>query len=84
MLSVGPQELVVLGGLLLLLIVFGSSRFSSTARDPGQLLGGTRRTVEDVKSDLIPEEVDQARKAIKDLKAEALYGADQDKQRHKP
>jgi Sec-independent protein translocase protein TatA len=84
MLSVGPQELGVLGGLLLLLIVFGSSRFSSTARDVGQLLGGTKRTVEDVKSDLIPEEVDQARKAIKDLKAEALYGADQDKQRHKP
>jgi Sec-independent protein translocase protein TatA len=84
MLSVGPQELVVLGGLLLLLIVFGSSKFSSTARDVGQLLGGTKRTVEDVKADLIPEEVAEARDAIKDLKAEALYGADQDKQRHKP
>jgi Sec-independent protein translocase protein TatA len=78
MLSVGPQELVVLGGLLLLLIVFGSSKFSSTARDLGQLLGGTKRTVEEAKSDLIPEEVKEARDAIKDLKAEALYGAVQD------
>jgi Sec-independent protein translocase protein TatA len=84
MLSVGPQELVVLGGLLLLLIVFGSSRFSSTARDLGQLLGGTKRTVEDVKSEIIPEEVREARDTIKDLKSEALYGANQDKQRHKP
>jgi Sec-independent protein translocase protein TatA len=84
MLSVGPQELVVLGGLLLLLIVFGSSQFSSTAHDLGQLLGGTKRTVEEVKSDLIPEEVDQARDAIKDFKSEVLYGAQQDKQRRKP
>jgi Sec-independent protein translocase protein TatA len=83
MLNVGPQELVVLGGLLLLLIVFGSAKFSSTARDLGQLLGGTKRTVEEAKSDLIPEEAAEARDAIKDLKAEALYGADQDKQRCK-
>jgi Sec-independent protein translocase protein TatA len=83
MLSVGPQELVILGGLILALIVFGSAKFSRTARDVGKLLGGTKRTVEEAKSDLIPEEVDQARKALKDLKAEALYGADQDKQRRK-
>jgi Sec-independent protein translocase protein TatA len=83
MLSVDSQEVAVLGGLLLLLVVFGSAKFSSTARDLGQRLGGTKRTVEDVKSDLIPEEVAEARTAIKDLKAEALYGADQDKQRRK-
>jgi Sec-independent protein translocase protein TatA len=84
MLSVGPQELAVFGVVLLLLIVFGSAKFSSTARNLGQLLGGTKRTVEEAKSDLIPEEVKQAREAIKDLKAEALYGAQQDKQRGKP
>ena len=66
------------------MIVFGSSKFSSTARDLGQLLSGAKRTVEDVKSDLIPEEVAQARHAIKDLKSEALYGAKQDKQRRNP
>jgi Sec-independent protein translocase protein TatA len=84
MLSVGPQEFVILGVLLLFLFIFGSSKSSSTARDLGQLLGGTKRTVEEAKSDLIPEEVKQAREAIKDLKSEALYGAQQDKQRGKP
>jgi Sec-independent protein translocase protein TatA len=84
MLSLGPQELAVLGVLLLLLVVFGSAKVSSTARDLGHLLSGTKRTVEEAKSDLIPEEVKEARDAIKDLKAEALYGANQDKQRHKP
>jgi Sec-independent protein translocase protein TatA len=84
MLSVGPQEFVILGVLLLFLFIFGSSKFSSTARDLGQLLGGTKRTVEEAKTELIPEEVAEARDAIKDLKAEALYGAKQDKQRRKP
>jgi Sec-independent protein translocase protein TatA len=84
MLSIGPQELAVLGGLLLCLIVFGSAKFSSTARDLGQLLGGTRRTIEEAKTDLIPEEVKEARDTIKDLKTEALYGAQQDKERRKP
>ena len=84
MLSVGPQELVILGVLILFLIVFGSAKFSSTARDLGQLLGGTKRTVEEAKSDLIPEEVKEAQEAIKDLKSEALYGIQQDKRRRKP
>jgi Sec-independent protein translocase protein TatA len=84
MLSVGPHELAVLGVLLLFVIVFGSAKFSSTARDLGKLLGGTKRTVEEAKSDLIPEEVNEAREAIKDLKSDALYGAQRDKVRCKP
>ena len=84
MLSIGPQELTGLGVLLLFLIVFGSAKFSSTARDLGQILGGTKRTVEEAKSDLIPEEVKEAQKAIKGLKTEALYGAHRDKERRKP
>jgi Sec-independent protein translocase protein TatA len=83
MLSVGPQELVILGVLLLLLFVLGSSKFSSTAREVGQFLGGARRTVEDAKSELVPEEVKEAQDAIKDLRSEALYGAQRDKQRRK-
>jgi Sec-independent protein translocase protein TatA len=79
MLSIGPQELAVFGVVILFLIVFGAAKFSSTARDVGQLLGGTKRTVEDVRSDLIPEEVAEARDALKDLKSEAFYGAEQDK-----
>jgi Sec-independent protein translocase protein TatA len=81
MLSVGPQELVIIGVLLLLLVVLGSSKFSSTAREVGQFLGGARRTVEDAKSALIPDEFDEARRAIKDFKSEALHGAEQDKRR---
>jgi Sec-independent protein translocase protein TatA len=84
MFSIGPQELAVFGVVLLFLIIFGSTKFSSTARDLGQLLGGTKRTVEEAKSDLIPEEVKEARDAIKDLKSEALYGGEQDKERRKP
>ena len=82
--SVGPQELAVFGVVLLFLIVFGSAKFSSTARSVGQLIGDTKRTVEEAKSDLIPEVVKEAREAIKDHKTEALYGAEQDKQRGKP
>jgi Sec-independent protein translocase protein TatA len=84
MLSVGPQELAVLGVVLLFLIVFGSCKFSSTARDLGQLLGGTKRTVEEAKSDLIPEEVKEARDAIKNLKGEALHGEEHDTRHRKP
>jgi Sec-independent protein translocase protein TatA len=84
MLSVGPQELVVLGVVLLFLIAFGSAKFSSTASDLGRLLGGTKRTVEEAKSDFIPDEVKVAREAIKDLNTEALYDAKQDKLRRKP
>ena len=84
MLSVGPQELAIFGVLLHFLLVFGLAKFSSTARNLGQLLGGTKRTVEEAKADLIPEEVKEARDAIKDLKSEALYGAEQDTRRRKP
>ena len=66
------------------MIVFGSAKFSSTARNLGQLLGGTKRTVEEAKSDLIPEQVKEARDALKDIKTEALYGAQREKQRRKP
>jgi Sec-independent protein translocase protein TatA len=84
MFSVGPQELAVFGGLLLFLIVFGSAKFSRTARDVGKLLGGTKRTVEEAKSDLIPEEIKEARDNIKDLKTDALHGAERDRESRKP
>jgi Sec-independent protein translocase protein TatA len=83
MLSVGPQELTVLGVVLLFLIVFGSAKFSRAARDVGQFLGGTKRTVEEAKSDLIPDEIKEARDTIKDLKTDALHGPQQDKERRK-
>ena len=56
---------------------------ASTAREVGQFLGGARRTVEEAKSDLIPEEVKEAQDAIQDLKAEALYGVRREKRQRK-
>lgn len=56
MLSVGPQELVILRVLLLSWIGFGSAKFSRTTRDLGQPLGDTEQTIEEAKSGLIPEE----------------------------
>jgi Sec-independent protein translocase protein TatA len=84
MLSIGPQELAVFGVVLLFLIVFGSAKFSRTARNLGHLFGGTKRTVEEAKADLIPEEVKEARNTIKDFKTDALHGAERDKGRRKP
>jgi Sec-independent protein translocase protein TatA len=83
MFSVGPQELAVFGVVLLFLIVFGSAKFSSTARDLGQLLGGTKRTVEDTQSALIPKELNEARRAVEAFKTEVVQGAEQDKPRRK-
>jgi Sec-independent protein translocase protein TatA len=66
------------------LVVLGSGKFSKAARDVGHFLGGAKRTVEDVKSEVIPEEIEEARRAIKDFRTGALYGAEQDKLRRKP
>jgi Sec-independent protein translocase protein TatA len=84
MLGIGPQELVILGVVLLCLAVFGSGRVSSVARDLGNLLGGARRTVEDVKSELIPDEVNEAHRAIREFQADVVHGTERDKRRHKP
>jgi Sec-independent protein translocase protein TatA len=84
MLSIGPQELAVVGVVLLFLILFGSEKFSRTARDLGQLIGGTKRTVKEAKSDLIPEEIEEAKDTIKKIKTEALHAAERDKGRRKP
>jgi Sec-independent protein translocase protein TatA len=84
MFSIGPQELAVFGVVLLFVIVFGSDKFSSTAHNLGRLIGGTKRTVEEAKSDLIPDEVKEARDTIKDLNPDTLHGAERDKGRRKP
>jgi Sec-independent protein translocase protein TatA len=83
MLRVGPQELVALGALLLFLVIFGSDKFSRAARDLGYLLGGAKRTAEDAKSEPIPDEVNEAHRAIKDLGTEVGYGTERDKRRRK-
>ena len=85
MLGIGPQELAVVGVVLLFLIAFGSEKFSSTARNLGQLIGGTKRTVEEAKSDLIPDEIKEAKDTIKDFKkSDTLDGAQRYKDRRVP
>jgi Sec-independent protein translocase protein TatA len=82
--TVGPQELLIVGVLLLLLVNFGSDNFGNTAREVSHFLGGAKRTVEDAKSELLPEEVKEARRAIKDFNSEALYGAQRENEPRKP
>jgi Sec-independent protein translocase protein TatA len=48
--GVGPQELMILS--LLLLVVFGSHKASSMARDVGHFVKETRRPVEEFKAEL--------------------------------
>jgi Sec-independent protein translocase protein TatA len=70
MFGVGPQELVIVG--LLLLVVFGPSKCASIARDMGRLVNGAQRTVEDFKSELISDEVEEARRTLADVKSELV------------
>ena len=50
MFGIGPQELMILG--LLLLVVFGPRKASSLARDVGHFVKETRRPVEEFKAEL--------------------------------
>jgi sec-independent protein translocase protein TatA len=77
---VGGTELLIL--LVILLLLFGAKRFSNMARGLGRVVKGTQRTAEDTKSELLPEEVNEAHRAIQVFKSEA-YGEEQDKSRRK-
>jgi len=48
--GIGPQELVIIA--LLLLVVFGPRKASSMARDLGRFVNEARRPVEELKSEL--------------------------------
>ena len=50
MFGIGPQELMILG--LLALVVFGSRKASSMARDLGHVVKETRRPVEEFKAEI--------------------------------
>jgi Sec-independent protein translocase protein TatA len=59
MFGIGPQEVVVI--VLLLLVVFGPGKAASMARDFGRFVSGAQDTVEEFKSELLSEEVKEAR-----------------------
>ena len=76
MFGIGPQELLVVG--LLALIVFGPVKAAGMARDFGRLVGGANRTVEEFKSELVPEELEEARRAVDQVKDEARRFAEEE------
>ena len=56
MFGVGPQEMVLIG--LLSLIIFGPSKLPQMARELGKFVNEARRTVEEFKEELILQEED--------------------------
>jgi Sec-independent protein translocase protein TatA len=62
MFGVGPQELLIVA--LLFLVVFGPGKAAGMARDFGRLVSGANRTVEEFKSEILSEEVEEARRTV--------------------
>jgi sec-independent protein translocase protein TatB len=54
--GIGMQEMVIVG--LLLLVIFGPKKLPDMARDVGRFVNEARRSVEEFKEDLVPEEED--------------------------
>ena len=82
MLGIGPQELIIIG--VLFLLVFGSSKFSDTVRDIGRFTNEARRNVDEFKTELtsVTEEVSETRRAVVDeFKSELDLDSGQDKGR---
>ena len=79
MFGIGPQELIIIG--LLFLLIFGPSKLSSTARDIGRFTNEARRTADEFKAELtsVSEEVNETRRAVVDeFKSELDPGSDRD------
>lgn len=69
MFGIGPQELLVVG--LLIMLVFGPMKAAGMARDLGRFVNGANRTVEEFKNELVPEEVEEAGRSVKRAGEEA-------------
>ena len=68
MFGIGPQELLIIG--LLILVVFGPLKAAEMARDLGRFVSGANRTVEEFKSELASEEIEEARRSVEEFKSE--------------
>jgi len=68
--GIGPQELVVIG--LLFLVIFGASKLPSMAREAGRLTTESRRYVDELRSELVSEEIKEARREVEEVKNELL------------
>ena len=69
MFGIGPQELLLIG--LLVLVIFGPAKASGMARDLGRFVSGAQRSVEDLKSELYSDEVKEARHTVEEFRDEA-------------
>src|ERR671921_2388113 len=75
MFGIGPQELLLIG--LLILVVFGPGKGASMARDLGRFVSGAQNTVEDFKSELLDsEEVKEVRRSVEELKDETHHSVE--------
>lgn len=68
MFGVGPQEVVII--VVLLLVVFGPIKAASMARDFGRFVSEARGQVKEFKEELVPEEVDGVRRSMGEIKGE--------------
>ena len=66
MFGIGPQELIIIG--ILFLLIFGPSKLSDTARDIGRFTNEARRNVDEFRGELttVTEEVNETRRAVVD------------------
>lgn len=66
MFGIGPQELIIIG--ILFLLIFGPSKLSDTARDIGRFVNEARRSVDEFRGELttVTEEVNETRRAVVD------------------
>jgi sec-independent protein translocase protein TatB len=80
MFGVGPQELVII--VLLLVVVFGPIKAASMARDLGRFVNETRRPVEEFKEELLTEEVKEVRSSVESLKSGGMASGEGHDDRH--
>ena len=83
MFGIGPQELLLIG--LLILVVFGPGKAAGMARDLGRFVSGAQNTVEDFKSEILgSEEVKEARRSVGEVKSEITTSVEElkDETRH--
>jgi Tat protein translocase TatB subunit len=57
MFGVGPQEMVIIG--LIFLVIFGPGSLPKMARDVGRFVSESRRAIEDFKEELTTSEDDE-------------------------
>ncbi len=69
MFGIGPQELIIIG--ILFLLIFGPSKLSSMARDAGRFVNEARRSADEFKSELMTEEIKEARDGVKEARRSA-------------